>query len=168
MWNECIHYTSFTFWIELVKSTFWWYSNYMTSTCIYHIPTSGPEKLGCPGTWMTPLQSQCCSWWWVGESRGVSPEVHDHLHSFEHVKFQVVKTVPDIELLNLLSVTRLVTVLDEADQCRIVCKLQELDRGVFGCAVVPVERKEQWGETTALRSSCADRTGIGWEFSQPH
>ncbi len=101
-------------------------------------------------------------------SRGVSPEVHDHLHSFEHVKFQVVKTVPDRELLNLLSVSRLVTVLDEADQCRIVCKLQELDRGDFGCAVVPVERKEQWEETTALRSSCADRTGIGWEFSQPH
>ncbi len=21
--------------MELVKSTFWWYSNYMTSTCIY-------------------------------------------------------------------------------------------------------------------------------------
>ncbi len=31
-----------------------------------------------------------CEW---GESRGVSPEVHDHLHSFEHVKLQVVKTV---------------------------------------------------------------------------
>ncbi len=31
-------------------------------------PTSGPERWWFPGTWMTPLQSQCCSWWWV---RGV-------------------------------------------------------------------------------------------------
>ncbi len=37
---------------------------------------------------------------WV-ESRGVSPEVHDRLHSFEHVKFQVVKTAPDSQLLNV-------------------------------------------------------------------
>ncbi len=63
-------------------------------------PTSGPEKLWCPGIWMTALQSQCCSWWWVGESRGVSPEVHDHLHCFEHVKLQVVKTVTTINYCN--------------------------------------------------------------------
>ncbi len=25
-------------------------------------PTSGPERWWFPGTWMTPLQSQCCSW----------------------------------------------------------------------------------------------------------
>ncbi len=49
-------------------------------------PTSGPEKLWCPGIWLTPLQSQCCSWWWVGGERGVSSEVHDHLHGFERVK----------------------------------------------------------------------------------
>ncbi len=41
-----------------------------------------------------------------GESRGVSPEVHDHLHCFERVKLQVVKTAPDSQLLNLLSVGR--------------------------------------------------------------
>ncbi len=34
------------------------------------------------------------------ESRGVSPEVHGHLHGFEHVKLQVVKTAPDSQLLN--------------------------------------------------------------------
>ncbi len=66
-----------------------------------------------------------------GESRGGSPEVHDHLHDFDRVKLQVDKTAPDSQLLNLLSVSRLVTVLDEADQCGVVCKLQELDRGVF-------------------------------------
>ncbi len=97
----------------------------------------------------------------MGESRGVSPEVHDHLHSFESVEFQVVKTAPISQLLNFLSVSRLVTVLDEADQCGVVCKLQELDRGVFRCAVVRVEREEQWGENAALRSSSADGAGAG-------
>ncbi len=54
---------------------------------------------------------------------GVSPEVHDHLHSFERVKLQVVKTAPDSQLHNLLSVSRLVTVLNEADDCGVICKL---------------------------------------------
>ncbi len=26
----------------------------------------------------------------------------------------------------------------------------------------------KWGENTALRSSSADSSGAGWEFSQPH
>ncbi len=46
-----------------------------------------------------------------GESGG-SPEVHDHLHCFEHVQLQFVKT--DSHLFNILSVSRLVTVLNEA------------------------------------------------------
>ncbi len=96
-----------------------------------------------------------------GESRGFSSEVHDHLHSFERVKLQVVKTAPDSQLPNLLSVSRLVTVLNEADQCGVICILQELDRGVFRCAVIRVEGEEQWGENTALRSSSADSTGAG-------
>ncbi len=103
-----------------------------------------------------------------GEWGGCSPEVHYHLHSFEHVKLRVVKTAPDSQLLNLMSVSRPVTVLNEADQCGIVCKLQEIDRGVFRCAVIGVQGKKQWGQNTALRSSSADRTGVGWEFSQPH
>ncbi len=63
--------------------------------------------------------------------------------------------------VNLLSVSRLVTILDEADQCGVICKLQELDRGVFSCAVIGVEGEEQWGENVALRSSSADGTGAG-------
>ncbi len=35
----------------------------------------------------------------------ISPEVHDHLHSFECVKLQIVKTAPDSQLLNLLPVS---------------------------------------------------------------
>ncbi len=97
-----------------------------------------------------------------------SPEIHDHLHSFERVKLQVVKTAPDSQLLHLLSVSRLVTVLNEADQSGVVCKLQELDRGVFRCAVTCVQGEEQWGENTALRSSSADGAGAGCVFSQPH
>ncbi len=62
----------------------------------------------------------------------------------------------------------LVTVLNEADQCGVISKLQELDEGVFRCAVIRIQKEEQWGENTALRSSSADRSGAGWEFSQPH
>ncbi len=95
----------------------------------------------------------------------LSPEVYDHLHCFECAKLEVVKTAPDSQLL---SVSRLVTVLNEPDQCGVICKLQELDGGVFICAVIRVQGEEQWGENTALRSSSADCTGAGWEFSQPH
>ncbi len=62
---------------------------------------------------------------------GGSPEVHDHLHCFERVKLQVVKTASDSQLFNLLSVSRLITILNEADDCGVICKLEELDRGVF-------------------------------------
>ncbi len=96
--------------------------------------------------------------------RGVSPEVHGHLHSFEHVKLQVVKTAPDSQLLNLLSVSRLVSVLDEADQCGAVCKLQELDSGVFRC----VAGEEQWGENTALGDTSTDDAAFWQEFPQSH
>ncbi len=74
----------------------------------------------------------------------------------------------DSQLLNLLSVSRLVTVLNEADQCGVICKLQELDGGVFRCTVIRVQGEEQWGENTVLRSSSADHTGVGCVFSQPH
>ncbi len=96
-----------------------------------------------------------------GGSRGVSSEVHDHLHCFERVKLQVVKTAPDSQLLDLLSVGRLVTVLNEADQCGVVCELQELDREVFRYAVVRVEREQQWGENATLRGSSAGGAGAG-------
>ncbi len=83
-----------------------------------------------------------------GESRGVSPEVHDYLHSFERVKLQDAKNAPDSQLFNLLSVSRLVTY-------RLVFR------------VLGVQGEEKWGENTALRSSSGDSTGAGWEFSQP-
>ncbi len=37
-----------------------------------------------------------------GGEQGISPDVHDHLHSFERVQLQVVKTAPNSQLLNLL------------------------------------------------------------------
>ncbi len=63
--------------------------------------------------------------------------------------------------LNLLPVSRLVSVLDEADDRGVVRKLQELDRGVFRCAVIGVEGEEQWGENTALRGASADGESTG-------
>ncbi len=103
-----------------------------------------------------------------GESEVGSPEVHDHLQSFEHVELQVVKNAPENQLFNLLSVSRLVTVLNEVDDCGVICKLQELDGGVFRWAVFWCRGEEKWGENTALGSSSADCTGAGCVFSQPH
>ncbi len=101
---------------------------------------------------MTPLQPQCCPV--SGRSAGgFPPEVYYHLHSFERVELQIVVTAPDSQLLNLLSVSRLVAVLDETGDCGVICNLQEFDRGVFRGAVICVEREKQWGENTALRSS---------------
>ncbi len=37
---------------------------------------------------------------------GWSPEVHDHLHCFERVELQVVKTAPDSQLFSPLFVSR--------------------------------------------------------------
>ncbi len=53
-------------------------------------------------------------------------------------------TAPDSQLFYLLSVIRLISVLDEADDCSVFRKLQELDKGVFRCAVVGVQGEEQW------------------------
>ncbi len=95
-------------------------------------PTLDPGRWWCPGTWMTPLQSQCCSWWWVRVSGGRAGGLL--------LKSTIISTVLSVlssrllrlhsQLLNLLSVSRLVTALDEADQCGVVCKLQELQWSV--------------------------------------
>ncbi len=50
----------------------------------------------------------------------------------------VFNAIPDSQLLNLLSVSRLVAVLNEPDQCGVFCQLQKLDGGVFRCAVQSV------------------------------
>ncbi len=62
-------------------------------------------------------------------SEGVQGVFSFHLHSSERVQLQVVKIAPNSQLLNLLSVSRLVSILDEADQCGVVCNLQELTEG---------------------------------------
>ncbi len=66
-----------------------------------------------------------------GRAGGGPPEVHYHLHSFDSVYLQVDKTAPGSQLLHLLSLSRLVSVLDENDDCCVICKLHELDRGVL-------------------------------------
>ncbi len=37
-----------------------------------------------------------------GESRGFSPEVHNHLHSFDRIKLQVVKTADSSSMTSCL------------------------------------------------------------------
>ncbi len=79
---------------------------------------------------MTPLQSPCCFMMVSGGRAGGFLLKSTIISTVLSVcKLQVVKTAPDSQLLNLLSVSRLVTVLNEADQCGVSCKLQELDRG---------------------------------------
>ncbi len=84
------------------------------------------------------------------------------ISSFEHVELQVVKIAQDSQLLNLMSVSRLFTVLDEADQCGVVCKLQERDwGGLWMCSCLCRERR---AVGTQPRSSSADRMGAGCVF----
>ncbi len=76
------------------------------------------------GSWAEP-DSYWCAEDWFNDGRvelgggGGGGGHHDHFQCFEHVQLQVVKTAPDSQLLSLLSVSRLVTVLDEADQCDV-------------------------------------------------
>ncbi len=70
-------------------------------------------------------------------------------------------TASDSQVLNLLPVSRLVSILDEANDRGVVRKLQELGRGVLRCAVIGVEGEEQWGENTALRGASADGESTG-------
>ncbi|XP_061643239.1 F-box only protein 3 isoform X7 [Phyllopteryx taeniolatus] len=59
------------------------------------------------------------------------PEVHDHLHSVERVQLQVVSAAPQLQPLHFLSICRLVTVFDEADDSGVI-KLQEFDSRADG------------------------------------
>ena len=65
-----------------------------------------------------------------GECRSVLPEVHRHLHCFERGQLKVVDTAPDSQLLYFLSLARLITVLDETNNSGVICKFQDLHRGV--------------------------------------
>ncbi|KAK3563853.1 hypothetical protein QTP86_002723 [Hemibagrus guttatus] len=67
----------------------------------------------------------------------------------------VVKTTPGSQLLNLLSVSRLITVLDEADDSSVVHELQELDRWISRGAVIGVKGEEQWGEDATMGGASA-------------
>ncbi len=65
-----------------------------------------PHEILVDGGAQEPECLHCCysavhdgEW---GESRGVSPEIHDHLHCFKRVELQVVETAPDSQLFNLL------------------------------------------------------------------
>lgn len=82
--------------------------------------------------------------------------------------FQDVMTAPEIMMLNLLTICRLVTAAYEAEDGSVICKLQEFDRGVFASAVVRKQGEEQWGEHTSPGGASADYAGVRREFRESH
>ena len=58
---------------------------------------------------------------------GVSIKGHCHLHSLKLVQLQAALTAPEREPFNLPSICRFVTILDESDDCSVICNLQEFN-----------------------------------------
>ena len=63
---------------------------------------------------------------------------------------------PGRQLCHFLSVGRFLPILDQSNQGCVIRKLEKLDRGVCGGAVIGVERTEERGEYAALRCSYAE------------
>lgn len=98
----------------------------------------------------------------------MSPEIHCHLHCFEHVQLHVVLTAPEHQPLNLPPIRGLLAILDETNDCGLICQLQGFNSWVRGGAVIGVKGEEQWGEDTYLGSPCADCLCVRSDFPQPH
>ncbi|CAM4659985.1 unnamed protein product [Leuciscus chuanchicus] len=80
-----------------------------------------------------------------------------------HKTLQVVVTAPDSQLFNLQSVSRNMRLISG-----VVCKLQELDRVVFGSAVVCAQGEQQWGENVPLGDASAETFPFGQSVSRRH
>lgn len=76
--------------------------------------------------------------------------------------------VPGRLLCHFLSLGRFFPILDQSNQGCVIRKLEKLDRGVCGGAVVSVERVQERGEYTALRCSYAEGQRVRDVLSQPH
>ncbi len=103
------------------------FSQWSLSDC----PTSGPGRWWGPEPeWLHGGHSAVHDGRWgrAGGFKLKSMIFSTVLSVFSSRLFQA---APDSQLLNLLSVSWFVTILDEADQCGVIYKLQELDRGVF-------------------------------------
>lgn len=79
----------------------------------------------------------------------ISPLVHYHLHPLERVHHQVVLTVPEHQLIHLLSICRLIAVLYVTNDSDVDHKPQDLHRGVRG-SVIGLEGEEQRREDASL------------------
>lgn len=55
--------------------------------------------------------------WGIGRYRGASPEVLYYLHCLERVQLQMVLTAPVDQLFHVMSVSRLIAVLDQTSDC---------------------------------------------------
>lgn len=85
---------------------------------------------------------------------GREGEVHNHLNSLKSIQLKVVFAAPGHQLLHLLSVCRIIAIRNETDQCCVVCKLEELNRGVPG-TVVGVDQRLYQGLSLHCRESRA-------------
>ncbi len=121
---------------------------------------SSPVRWWWPGTWMTPLQPQCCSWWWVGGVQWgflLKSTIISTVFSMFSSRLLWLHQTDNSFTSYLLFVSRLVSVVDEADDGRVFCN-----------AFICIQGEEYWGENTSLRSTIADRKSPGCEFAQPH
>lgn len=71
---------------------------------------------------------------WMGDS--ILPEVHNEFFCFCCVKQQVVVLAPRSQAIHLLPVGRLIVVLDEANHCGVVRKLDDGVGAILRSAVV--------------------------------
>ncbi len=119
-----------------------------------------PEWLHC--------SPQCCSWWWVGGEQGGSS-----WSPLSSPQFWVCWAPSCCDCTRQPAAQTPVCKQSRlrpwwGQWLRITHKFQELDRGVFRCAVICVEGEKQWGENTSLRGASADGESPGCEFAQPH
>lgn len=61
-------------------------------------------------------------------------------------------TAPEGKLVHLPPVCNFITVQDETDNCPVICKIQELDRGVVREAAKCVDGEEHWRKVLDVNS----------------
>ena len=69
----------------------------------------------------------------------VFPEVYHHLLCFAGIEQSVVFRTPFCQPVDLIPVRSLIPSTDEADDCGVICKLNDGIGGVSGCAVMCVQ-----------------------------
>ena len=87
------------------------------------------------------------------------PLVHNQLINFAEVELEVVVLAPRCQGSHLLSVRRLVAVGDQADDGRVVSKLDDGVGAVCGHAVMGEQREEERAEHATLGCAGVQSSG---------